>query len=194
MQKPQGRIEFGLPANDFLLGIQTKNQLDQMKIYGSNIICLDAAHSTNQYDIQLITVLVINNFAKVSWFISNREDKLVLNPFIAAISEAIEDIKVRVFMSDAANNFYNAWILSFPVPYPKLICSWHVDKNWQKNLQHVSTQEEHGKIYKALKMIQMELQETVFQKLVQDFKSWCEEKYPSFNSYFMDTYMHSPEQ
>ena len=196
--KPQGRIEFGLPADNFLLGIQTKYQLDQMKKNGSNIICMDATQSTNQYDFQIITVLVIDHFGEglpVAWLISNREDKLVLNPFIAAIREAIGDVKVRLFVADDANNFYNAWPSYFPVPDSKLICSWHVDKNWQKNLQkHVQTHGEQGKIYKALKLIQMELQETVFWKLVQEFSGWCEEKYRSFNAYFMETYMHSPEQ
>ena len=33
--KPQGKQAFGLPANDFLLGIQTQYQLDKMKEHGS---------------------------------------------------------------------------------------------------------------------------------------------------------------
>ncbi len=107
MYKLQGKIEFGLPMEDFLLGIQTKYQLDQMKLHGSNIICMDATHSTNQYDFQLITVLVIDDFGEglpVAWLISNREDQIVLDPFMAAIKDAIGGIKVRVFMSDDAKN------------------------------------------------------------------------------------------
>ena len=166
--KQQGKIEYGLPEKDFILGIQTKYQLDMLKAHGSRIICMDATHSTNQYEFMLTTIMVIDEYGEgcpVAWLISNREDQLVLNPFIAAIKERTGDLNVEVFMSDDANNFYNAWILHFAAPSSKLICSWHVDKNWRKNLRkHIHSQQEQAEVYKALKTLQMELDEAVLQK------------------------------
>eukprot|EP00794_Sanderia_malayensis_P006481 gene6481-7221_t len=196
--KPQGKTDFGLPANDFLLGIQTQYQLDRLKAHGSNIICMDATHSTNQYEFMLTTLLVVDEYGEglpVAWLISNREDQLVLNPFIAAIKERTGELNVNVFMSDDANNFYNSWIYHFAAPKSKLICSWHVDRNWRKNLRkHVQRQEQQAEIYKALKTLQMELNENAFRKGIQQFSAWCEKKSPGFNDYFMDYYMHQPQQ
>ena len=63
-----------LGKNDFLLGIQTRFQRDMMRQFGSDVICLDATHDTNIYD--LISVLVVDEFGEgipVAWAISNKE-------------------------------------------------------------------------------------------------------------------------
>ena len=196
--KPQGVNEYSLPAEDFLLGIQTKYQLDMLKKYGRKIICMDSTHKTNQYDFQLISVLVIDEFGEgvpVAWLISNREDQLVLSPFLAAMATKCGNMETEVFMSDDANNFYNAWVLNFPRPSKKLICAWHVDKNWRKGLKsHISTTDDMAVVYAALKTMQFEEDEAKFRKQLQEFCGWCEKTYPRFYSYFFPTYVKHVEQ
>lgn len=196
--KPQGVDGYSLPNDDFLLGIQTKYQLDKLKRHGDKIICMDSTHKTNQYDFQLISILVIDEFGEgvpVAWLISNREDQLVLSPFLAAIAARTGAIKTSVFMSDDANNFYNAWVLNFPKPEKKLICAWHVDKNWRKGLRtHISTKDDMAEVYAALKTMQFEENESMFRKQLQEFCAWCEKTYPRFFDYFTDTYVRHVEQ
>ena len=62
LYNPQGVPGHFLPKNGFLLGIQTKYQLDSLKRHGQKIICMDSTHKTNQYDFQLISVLFIDGF------------------------------------------------------------------------------------------------------------------------------------
>ena len=49
--KQQGTAidEEGVRQDDFLLAVQTKFQLEMMKTFGNNVICVDAAHGTNLY-------------------------------------------------------------------------------------------------------------------------------------------------
>eukprot|EP00795_Rhopilema_esculentum_P003540 gene3540-2026_t len=44
--KPQGEAKYGLPTNDFLLGIQTEFQKDTKCKYASKLVCIDSTHST----------------------------------------------------------------------------------------------------------------------------------------------------
>ena len=159
---------------------------------------MDATHKTNQYDFQLISILVIDEFGEgvpAAWLISNREDQLVLSPFLAAIAARAGAIKTTVFMSDDANNFYNGCILNFPKPEKKLICAWHVDKNWRKGLRtHISTKDDMAEVYAALKTMQFEENESLFRKQLQEFCAWCKNTYPRFYDYFADTYVRHVEQ
>ena len=100
-----------------------------------------------------------------------------------------------MFMSDNANNFYNAWILNFPRPGRELICSWHVDKNWRKGLKsHISTQADMIDVNAALETMQYESDEGKFRKLHQECCAWCENMYSRFYTYFCDTYVKNMEQ
>eukprot|EP00112_Aurelia_sp_Birch-Aquarium-sp1_P006484 Seg1716.3 transcript_id=Seg1716.3/GoldUCD/mRNA.D3Y31 product="hypothetical protein" protein_id=Seg1716.3/GoldUCD/D3Y31 len=82
--KPQGELKYGLPANDFILGIQTQFQRDTMAKYAKNLVCLDSTHSTTGCDFLLVTVLIKDEFGEgvpVAWLISNMEDVCCLDPF-----------------------------------------------------------------------------------------------------------------
>lgn len=70
------------------------------------------AYGTNIYDFHLVTILVLDDFGEgvpVAWLVSNREDAAVLRQFLLKVKERCGDIKTEVFMSDDADNFYNAW-------------------------------------------------------------------------------------
>lgn len=196
--KPQGADGYNLPKDDFLLGIQTQYQLENLRKHGNKVICMDATHGTNQYDFLLVSILVVDEYGEglpVAWLISNREDQLVLAPFIASIETRTGPIKTQVFMTDDCNNFYNSWISCFPKPDKKLLCAWHIDKNWRRGLrEHVKSQDDIIEVYAALKTLQLEVNEATFRKLLQEFCSWCEESYPRFHAYFTEAYVKRPEQ
>ena len=186
--KPQGELKYGLPTNDFILGIQTQFQRDTMAKYAKNLVRLDSTHSTTGYDFLLVTVLVKDEFGEgvpVAWLISNREDVCSLDPFFAALKERIGDIAVFDFMSDDAEAFYNAWTRNFTQPKRQLICAWHVDKNLRKNvLRTVKNTEDQVNVYQCVKVLQMEIDETAFRSRLQEFCSLAEEQYPEFYEYF----------
>ena len=52
------------------------------------------------------------------------------------MKEKCGDIHTNFFMSDDAENFFNAWRAVFTVTKTrKLICAWHIDKSWRGGIQ-----------------------------------------------------------
>ncbi|KAH7979513.1 hypothetical protein HPB49_009710 [Dermacentor silvarum] len=43
-------------------------------------------------------------------------------------------VAAKTFMSDDASQFYKAWSTVMGAPKEKLLCAWHVDKNWRKKI------------------------------------------------------------
>ena len=86
---PPNPGQYNLREDDFLLGIQTKEQLAMFQKRASEIICLDSTHSTNKYDSKLITLVVPDEFGKdyvVGHLICNREDKKNLFHFFMLLN------------------------------------------------------------------------------------------------------------
>ena len=80
--------------------------------FGKHIICMDATHGTNAYDFQLISIVVVDEYGEglpIGWMISNREDTTALCAFLNAIKTACGIIEPEWFMSDDAEQYFNAW-------------------------------------------------------------------------------------
>ena len=75
----------------------------------------------------LMTVLVLDEYGEevpVGWMVCNREDAIALFLFMGKIKERCGNICTKVFMSDDAENFYNAWKSVFTVDGTrKLLCA-----------------------------------------------------------------------
>ena len=76
---------------------------------------MDATHGTNMYEFHLVTVLVIDEFGEgvpVAWAISNKEDFCALS---VACRQQLKlrtgDLKPQHFMTDDAQQYWNAWKL-----------------------------------------------------------------------------------
>jgi len=41
-------------------------------------------------------------------------------------------------MTDDAPAFYNAWVATMGPVEHRLLCTWHVDKNWRQNVSKTS--------------------------------------------------------
>ncbi|SMN02430.1 hypothetical protein SPONN_1054 [uncultured Candidatus Thioglobus sp.] len=138
--KPQGSILKGVAVgkDDFLLAFQTELQHDLLLLYGNNIVCMDATHGTNMYDFYLITVLVVDSHGEglpVAWLISNHEDTTHITVFLQALKDGVGQVHPKVFMSDDADQYFNSWCSVFGRDgVKKLLCAWHVDRAWRKNL------------------------------------------------------------
>ena len=147
LYKPVGSLSEKYPdmeAGDFGLAIMNEQQRSVlMKAMASPtaILCSDATHSTNAYDIKLITLMVINSFGNgvpVAFFYCNKEDQVVLGYLFSEIKAVLGNLEPKVFMTDDAAAYWNAFEATMDCPKTKrLLCIWHVDKNWRKKLKEV---------------------------------------------------------
>ena len=205
--KPQGiESHDDLGKDDFAIAIQTPFQRDMLAKFGPEVICMDSTHGTNAYDFNLITVLVLDEYEEgipVGWMICNRKDAKALSLFMAKIKERCGDICTKVFMSDDAENFYNAWKSIFTVDGTrKLLCAWHIDKSWRKGLQnHLESKEKQAEVYHHLRVLLTETDTSSFQLRLQQFISWLMASYgdedngmSKFMEYFQKQYVRRVEQ
>lgn len=101
----------------------------------SRIVCIDGTHGLSRYRGWELTTLLVKDETKagfpVAFMISNRKDQKIQEIFLGALKQKMgEDIKTEYFMSDDDVKYYNAWIKTMNNTPRRLICSWHVIKNW----------------------------------------------------------------
>lgn len=109
---PQSDEMDNIADQDFILAIQTEFQRDTLMKFGNNTVCVDATHGTNMYDFHLITILVIDEYGEgipVVWVITNREDALLLLEFLKEVKKRTGPLTPQWFMSDDADQYFNAW-------------------------------------------------------------------------------------
>ena len=190
-EQPQGLDNFS--DNDFILCLQTQFQRDMFTELGSNVVCVDATHGINMYDFQLITIIVMDEYGEglpVGWMISNREDAIALNAFFTAIKQACGNIKPIWFMSDDAQQYFNAWKGVFgEQKTKKIICTWHIHRSWRRALhEHIETKEDQITIYHYLCVLLQEHKEPNFRTLLQALLTHLHNTHEKFYNYFNSTY------
>ncbi|XP_054919801.2 uncharacterized protein [Dermacentor andersoni] len=124
-----------LDDRDFMLVIMTTPQQELFKRLGTDRVCVDGTHGTAGFDFQLVTVLCVDGFGAgfpVAYCVTNRTDRKAMLTFFMAIGSKTGQIAAQSFMTDDAPAFYNAWQEVMGQPQHRLLCAWHVDKNWRE--------------------------------------------------------------
>jgi hypothetical protein len=195
--KPQGKEDLlaGLKKDDFFLIIMTNFQKKMLEQFGKDKICIDSTHGVNAYDFELTTLLVVDEFGAGcpgAFCLTNRKDSAAWELFYSQVRGAVGTITADVFMSDDDPAFYNAWERVMGAAQRRLLCTWHVDKNWRKNLHEKvhSTREEKAMIYKALRVLLQETNPEQFVTTLQQFihELLSDESTNEFGRYFQKTY------
>lgn len=90
----------------------TQAQMEILKRYGNEVICIDGTHGLNNYSFQLYTILTLDECREgfpCSFMFTNRGDETVLNMFLEIIKQNMGILSPNVFMSDMEEGFYSAW-------------------------------------------------------------------------------------
>src|SRR5262249_13409215 len=146
-----------LRMDDFMLVIMSSAQVSGLrKFAGQNKeVALDSTHGTNSYNFQLTTLLVIDEHGEgfpVAFCFSNKVDLISMSVFLSVVGDTVGwQVTGIVLLTDDADVFYNAWFRVMGPPGHRLLCTWHVDQAWRKNLSKITGN--------------MELKSTVYQTL-----------------------------
>lgn len=136
--KPQDVMDnelLNLKKEDFVLIIMNNYQQSMLQKYGE------------------LVELVLGDMLFPCFMISNRVDEVVLRILFSKIKNLTGQFKSKVFMSDMADSFYNAWIAEMEPPQHRLYCKWHVDRTWRKNLSKIKSKEKQANIHKILRTL-----------------------------------------
>ena len=202
--KPQGMKQSedcdNIGEKDFVIGIQTPLQESIMKtLTNGRVVCVDGTHGTNGYDFMLITVIVIDEYGEgfpVAWCISNREDQLLFINFFKALRTRVGNLSPAWFMSDLAEQYYNAWVESFHNRPRKLVCTWHLDRAWRENLKLLQDRSLQAQVYHNLRVLLEEPDKSNFENLLDETITQLvtSKATEGFGKYFTTYYAPSKEQ
>ena len=133
-----------------------------------------------------------------SWCVANHEDKVVLMNFFSHLKLHAGNINPQWLMTDDAEQYYSAWVATFPgSPPKKLLCNWHVDRSWRRALAtSISDKEEQVHLYHILRVLMEEMDHSKFMRLLKNALSKMKEDYETkkFADYFSQTYAARYEQ
>ncbi|XP_035224085.1 uncharacterized protein LOC118196736 [Stegodyphus dumicola] len=186
-----------LNTDDVFFALQHPIQLAMLKTFGKRIVCVDSTHGTNKYKFNLITLLVVDEYDEgfpVAFCICNREDKSVLKIFFSLIKgKILENFTPKIFMSDDAPAFYNAWVDIFGAGPKKLLCAWHVEKAIRVKIQALIKDKELAcQVYKSVIVLLREKDERKFQIIFKHLSCMfdSDDNVSLFGKYFLSTYSH----
>ena len=123
----------------------------------------------------------------VAWALANREDKISIVHILQALLEQSGSITARWFMSNMAQQYYNAWKEVFPTTDTKYLwCSWHIDRAWRNGLKkYVNNTEKQKEVYHHLHVLMMETDIGKFRALLANCLTFFQTLYPAFGENFI---------
>ena len=82
-------------------------------------------------------------------------DEASMTVFLTVIKESLETaLHDVVFMSDDTEVYINAWTAVMGPPSHRLLCAWHIDRAWRKNLPCINGDRElKAIIYKTIRAL-----------------------------------------
>lgn len=97
---------------------------------------MDATFNLNDKNCLLITLFTIDDFGNgipLAFCISEKEDEATITTFLECVKQTVGQISSDFFLSDDAGQYFKSWSKVMK-HCKKILCSWHVLKNWKENL------------------------------------------------------------
>lgn len=190
-----------LENDDVFLIIATKFQLEMIQKFGYEKICVDSTHGTTEYDLLLTTLVVVDEYGNgfpCCFCFTKKKDTKTWITFFTKVKERTGNINTKVFMSDDDPAFYNAWCNVMGNAEHKLLCSWHVDHSWRKQIQTKikGSFEKKTYVYKTLKILQHETNVEDFENMLAGISDELRDDNDTkeFYHYFQCNYLNRVEQ
>jgi hypothetical protein len=139
----------------------------------------------------LTTILVVDEHGEgypVAFCYSNHVDQRAMEVFFRVVRDTTDcDISDVVLMTDDAEAYSNAWKVVMGLPKSVLLCAWHIDRAWRKNLNKISGDRElKASVYKFLRTLLEERSIEKFRAMMAQFDAACldDARLVAFRTYF----------
>ena len=192
----------GLKADDFMLILMSEAQLAGLMQFCGPMkqAALDSTHGTNAYDFQLTTLMGIDEHGEgfpCAFCYSNRVDEFAMRIFLRAVTDALgSKLTDVILMTDDTEVFANAWMAEMGPPAHRLLCTWHVDHAWRKNLGRINGDSLlKATVYRTLRSLLEMTDQSEFTSKLQQFLATCQStnKTAAFGTYFAKEYAARPQ-
>jgi len=148
--KMQGQNDGGpLEQDDFMIVIMTPYQRDVLIDFAAEKVCVDSTHKPTDHDFQLTTLVTVDEFGAgcpIAYCLSKRVDDTAMAKYFESVKSKVGLIQTKVLMSDDAPDI-NAWTEIMSKPDHHILCIWHVDRNWEANLNKIKDFKKRSEVY-----------------------------------------------
>uniref|UniRef100_A0A914XIQ2 MULE transposase domain-containing protein n=1 Tax=Plectus sambesii TaxID=2011161 RepID=A0A914XIQ2_9BILA len=184
-------------GDGFYLGIMTEEQRDLLKQYAYRGVCVDSTHNCTRYKYKLVTLLVFDDIGRgrpCAFYFCKEESAEQLLPFFREVRERCGPLTPEVLMSDDNNAFWNAWREVFDVSNThKILCAWHVMRNWALNKGKIEDKERQQHILEQLYLLHREPRRIKFDQMLVEILTMLDEEV-EYKSYLQSTYLNTEER
>ncbi|XP_065910037.1 uncharacterized protein [Dysidea avara] len=104
------------------------------------------------------------------------------------------DSEVSLIMTDDDNVGWKAAQVVFGQGLHHLLCRWHLDRSWRNNVRSKVSQPNQLDIYQTLCIMESELDEEEFKRMICSFVQHWEKKETVFIKYFQENYLNRCEK
>lgn len=191
-----------LRKDDFMLIVASDAQLigARQLCRPMKELCLDSTHGLNSYDFQMTTLMTIDEHGEgfpIAFCYSSRVDVQAMSVYLQVLKPLIGDVLENVvLMTDDSEVYSNAWNDVIGKPAARLLCTWHIDRAWRKNLPKIKGSTElKATIYKTIRSLMEIPSQEMFHGKLNQFMSAAKEdsKTAAFACYFESEYATRPE-
>ncbi|KAK3922017.1 Wilms tumor protein-like protein [Frankliniella fusca] len=159
----------------FMFGIQSKEQKELLIEGSKTILVVDDTHNCTQYEnFKLLNGLFVNENRRgwpVFHLITNKTDENTLKFFFQAIKEKCEGrLVVNCVITDDAPALINSIEMGFEEKIRHLLCCWHVQETFRRNLRSLSPISLNNVMLDELLLLMYTRKEEEFHQLLQGFK------------------------
>ncbi|KAK3924323.1 Methionyl-tRNA formyltransferase [Frankliniella fusca] len=185
---PQSAIN--LPQEVFMLGLQSKEQADMMRMASQTILIVDATHDMDQYGCKLLNVVGVDELNRgypLAHLISSKMDEHTLKYFFEALRLRLPDLEINCVITDDDPALINSMNMGFQELIRHILCDWHFKRTMQAQLHSkVKETELEDQMFKELCVIIDLPQESEFKLTLKAFINKYEngKKTKSFVDYF----------
>lgn len=186
---------------DFILCYMVKDHFLKAQEFmkqSNGVIFSDATHGLNRIDFKLITLMTYDynhHGFPFGFCISNRETYGIFKIFFRSIKEKYGHLDAKYCLTDDIEQVYSAWCSVFNSSTIKLLCSFHVDRNFTSNIiANVKNSEDLKEINSELFLIRHELDKGKLLVKINDFEKKWFSKYKKLVNFFKKNYFSRIEQ
>ncbi|CAH0545956.1 unnamed protein product [Brassicogethes aeneus] len=181
--KQLGETHSFLKVNDFALAFMNKTMEQKFREF-NRIVCMDGTHGLTKYKGWELTILLVKDETKagfpVAFMISNRQDQMIQEIFLGALKEKLgtdAPISTEFLMTDDDVKYYNAWVKTMSNSPRRLLCTWHLLKNWNiQGKRKLKTQELKNTMRKDMRKILTATNVQSFQKNKENYLKILQEQ------------------
>lgn len=197
LYKKNGETHLLLDIDDVMIVIMNDVQIELLKKFATEKICIDSTNYVKKSHFKLIAILVIDEYGEefpCCFCITNKVNDTTMSLLFETMKMVTGPLATKVLISDDDPCYYVSWEKSMGKVETRLLSKWHVDEDWKTNLKLINDKRIKYEVYSKLRTLLEETNQDTFPSLLNEFSTDLREQgLHDFCNYFTSNYAYRQE-